>query len=91
MAATQYMDDATAIPIRVATLERNETKLADKLSKVDDEVAKHDTALAVQHEFNLNLTAAVSKLEGAVTWMNRSLIGLCLTIAGSAALVVYAG
>lgn len=89
MAATVDPFDDRALGFRVAVLERNETHNADKLARVDDVVDEHSRTLAVQQEWNANLTAAVSELKGAVTWTTRTLIGLCVTIAGSAALLHF--
>lgn len=89
MAATADIFDDRALAFRVNTLERNETYNADKLARVDDVVQTHSTTLAVQHEQITGLTFAVTKLDGSVTWMTRALLGLCLTIAGSAGALVY--
>ena len=91
-AAGEHPWDGTAIPFRVHTLEHNETETATRLAAMDVRVDAHDVTLGVHAEQNRSLTAAVAQLKGSVDKVMWSLIGLCLTIAGSAASVsVFVG
>lgn len=88
MAATAEFGDPAAFGYRLGVLEKNEVHYADKLRIVEGEVDGVSTEQAVQRAELTGLTATVSDLKDAVKWTNRILIGLCISITGSAVAVV---
>lgn len=89
MSATAEYGDPAAFGFRLGVLEKNEVHIADKLRGVETEVDDVKKDVAVQHEQIGGLTASVGELKDAVKWTNRILIGLCLSITGSAVAVVF--
>jgi len=89
MAATAEYGDPAAFGFRLGTLERNEVHMADKVRGIEDSVDTVRTKQAVHDEQIGGLSTSVGELKDAVKWTNRILIGLCLSITGSAVAVVF--
>jgi hypothetical protein len=78
--ATMPFDNA--IPYRVGELERER-------ARNDAVVDAHATRLTVLEERDAMAAKSIDELKSSVVYMTRALIGLCITIAGSAAAISH--
>lgn len=78
-----------AWPFRLATLERNETRTADKIEAHETHLARHDTELATASEQVAGLRDDVRRLTGLLGKVFWALIGLLITISGTAVTALF--
>ena len=86
MSAAESPWSDTAIPFRVSTLERNETRTSDKIAKVDDEVEGLKVSMAETTQQVVGLASSMTRLQSSLDRVFWALIGLLVTIAGAGAL-----
>lgn len=73
----------------VATSPYADPTLPERVYKVEQTVQEHAVTLATQEQHGTHLASAVQDLKSSVVWNNRALVTLCVTIAGSAALLNF--
>lgn len=90
MGASASPFDDSALPFRVWTLEHNQTRVEDKLSRVDDTVGEVKVEQATAHERVDNLVVSMTRLQGSLDKVFWALVTLLVTIIG-AVVAVAAG
>lgn len=75
MATVPFADPT--LPYRVQILE-------DWRTRTDPVIEQYGQDIAAQRERDLGHGAAIAELRDSIKWNTRALVGLCVTIAGSA-------
>lgn len=83
----QYDSNGAAIPFRVMSLEKNEMQTREELRRLGDRTAKGEAQIDAIHEDIKSLDSSVSNLSGQLNKVFWTLVGLSVTIAGSAVTV----
>lgn len=80
-------DSAAALPFRVTSLERNEMETAAELRRLDTRATVSEQQIKSTHEVIVELKNETRALNGKLDKVVWTLVGLAVTIAGSAVTV----